>query len=164
MTQKDKTKRQRCRRVSRKSARSREAKSALYFRVQNCTMNDIHESINMAEAQAPVTISIRAKAGQRDLIDQAAMRQGRSRSEFMLDAACIQAEDVLLDQTYFALDAQAFAAFQDMLDNPPAPTDRLRRTLHAPLPWAKPGTAAPIAAAKVLRAPKTRASKKLPHR
>ena len=97
----------------------------------------------MSQAQEPVTISIRAKAGQRDLIDQAADRLGRSRSDFMLEAACRQAEDVLLDQTYFALDATAFATFQDMLDNPPAPTDRLRRTLKAQAHWTT--TAAPAA-------------------
>ena len=89
----------------------------------------------MAQTQEPVTISIRAKAGQRDLIDQAANRLGRSRSDFMREAACRQAEDVLLDQTYFALDAKSFAAFQAMLDKPPAPTERLRRTLMARAPW-----------------------------
>ena len=97
----------------------------------------------MTQAQEPVTISIRAKAGQRDLIDQAADRLGRSRSDFMLEAACKQAEDVLLDQTYFALDAKRFAALQAMLDKPPAPTDRLRRTLKTQAPWeTKPDTAA----------------------
>jgi uncharacterized protein (DUF1778 family) len=89
----------------------------------------------MTLAQEPVTISIRAKAGQRDLIDQAADRLGRSRSDFMLEAACRQAEDVLLDQTYFTLDAKRFAALQTLLDKPPAPTDRLRRTLKARAPW-----------------------------
>lgn len=89
----------------------------------------------MTQAHEPVTISIRAKTAQRDLIDQAAERLGRTRSDFMLEAACRQAEDVLLDQTYFALDAKGFAAFQAMLDNPPEPTDRLRRTLKATLPW-----------------------------
>ncbi len=89
----------------------------------------------MTQAQEPVTISIRAKAGQRDLIDQAADRLGRSRSDFMLEAACKRAEDVLLDQTYFSLDTKSFAAFQAMLDKPPAPTDRLRRTLNAQAPW-----------------------------
>lgn len=89
----------------------------------------------MTQPQEPVTISIRAKAGQRDLIDQAADRLGRSRSDFMLEAACRQAEDVLLDQSYFALDAKSFAAFRAMLDTPPAPTDRLRRTLQARAPW-----------------------------
>lgn len=89
----------------------------------------------MSQIQEPVTISIRAKAGQRDLIDQAADRLGRSRSDFMLEAACRRAEDVLLDQTFFALDAKSFAAFQAMLDEPPAPTDRLLRTLKARAPW-----------------------------
>lgn len=89
----------------------------------------------MTPAQEPVTISIRAKVGQRDLIDQAAERLGRSRSDFMLEAACRQAEDVLLDQTYFPLDAEGFARFQALLDRPPPPTDRLRRTLKAGAPW-----------------------------
>lgn len=102
----------------------------------------------MAQTQEPVTISIRAKAGQRDLIDQAADRLGRSRSDFMLEAACRQAEDVLLDQTYFALDAKGFASFQALLDKPPAPTDRLRRTLKAQAPW-EPNTAKAAAKSKV---------------
>ena len=89
----------------------------------------------MPQPQEAVTISIRAKAGQRDLIDQAAERLGRSRSDFMLEAACRRAEDVLLDQTYFALDSEKMAAFQALLDNPPAPSDRLRRLLNAPAPW-----------------------------
>lgn len=89
----------------------------------------------MSHAQYPVTISIRAKTAQRDLIDQAADRLGRSRSDFMLEAACRQAEDVLLDQTYFALDPKDFAAFQALLDNPPPPSDRLLRTLNAKAPW-----------------------------
>lgn len=38
-------------------------------------------------------------------------------------------------QTYFALEAKDFAAFQAMLDRPPAPTERLRRTLKARAPW-----------------------------
>ncbi|TWB63664.1 DUF1778 domain-containing protein [Nitrospirillum viridazoti] len=89
----------------------------------------------MARASEAITINIRARAAQRDLIDQAAERLGRSRSDFMLEAACRQAEDVLLDQTYFALSPDDFAAFQSLLDNPPAPTDRLRRTLQAKAPW-----------------------------
>ncbi len=82
-----------------------------------------------------VMLSIRAKTRQRDLIDQAAERLGRSRSDFMLEAACRQAEDVLLDQTFFAVDPARLEAFQAMLEQPPAPTDRLRRTLKAQTPW-----------------------------
>lgn len=82
-----------------------------------------------------VTISIRAKMRQRDLIDQAAERLGRSRSDFMLEAACRQAEEVLLGQTYFAVDEGRFEAFKALLDSAPAPSDRLLRTLKAPTPW-----------------------------
>lgn len=88
-----------------------------------------------SQGQEPVTINIRAKAGQRNLVDQAADRLGRSRSDFMIEAACRRAEDVLLDHTYFALDAKSVAAFQAMLDQPPPPTDRLGRTLKASAPW-----------------------------
>ncbi len=91
----------------------------------------------MAQPDDAVTISIRAKSGQRDLIDQAAKRLGRSRSDFMLEAAFRQAEDVLLDQTFFTVSSEQMAAFQALLDNPPAATDRLRRLLSAPAPWDK---------------------------
>lgn len=89
----------------------------------------------MTQLQESVNISIRAKARQRDLIDQAAKRLGRSRSDFMLEVACREAEDVLLDQTFFTLDKDAFARFQTMLDKPPELTDRLRRLLTTKAPW-----------------------------
>jgi uncharacterized protein (DUF1778 family) len=88
--------------------------------------------IRTAEA---VSINIRAKARQRDLIDQAAERLGRSRSDFMLEAACREAENVLLDQTFFSVDAGTFAKFQALLDRPLPPTDRLRRLLKTKAPW-----------------------------
>src|ERR1700736_5103182 len=83
------------------------------------------------------SINIRAKARQRDLIDQAAQRLGRSRSDFMLEAACREAEDVLLDQAFFTVNAGAFAKFQSLLDHPLPPTDRLRRLLKTKAPWEK---------------------------
>ncbi len=84
-----------------------------------------------------VSINIRAKARQRDLIDRAAERQGRTRSDFMLDASCREAEDVLLSQTFFTVDADTFANFQALLDNPLPPTDKLRRLLKTKAPWEK---------------------------
>ena len=85
--------------------------------------------------QKPVAISIRAKAYQRNLIDQAAERLGRSRSDFMLEVSCREAENVLLEQTYFALDAESFSRLQSMLDNPLEPTERLHRLFSTKAPW-----------------------------
>jgi uncharacterized protein (DUF1778 family) len=82
-----------------------------------------------------VSINIRARPGQRDLIDQAADRLGRSRSDFVLEAACREAESVLLDRTFFSVDASTFAKFQALLDRPLPPTDRPRRFLKTKAPW-----------------------------
>jgi uncharacterized protein (DUF1778 family) len=88
-------------------------------------------------AKEAVSINIRAKAIQRDLIDQAADRLGRSRSDFMLEAACREAESVLLDQAFFTVDAGTFAKFQALLDCPLPPNDKLRRLLKTKAPWEK---------------------------
>ena len=80
-------------------------------------------------------INLRALPAQRDLIDQAAAAQGKSRSDFMLEAACARAEEVLLDQTFFAVDAQAFRTVQEMLDGPPAENLGLAKLLAVVPPW-----------------------------
>ena len=85
----------------------------------------------------PVSINIRAKARQRDLIDSAAERLGTSRSEFMLEAACQKAEDVLLDQAFFAIGSEAFAKVQSLIDTPLPPSDSLRALLKTKSPWEK---------------------------
>ena len=88
-------------------------------------------------AKGSISINIRAKTRQRDLIDQAAERLGRSRSDFMLEAACSKAEDVLLDQAFFTVDAGTFEKFQALLDRPLPATDKLRRLLKTKAPWDK---------------------------
>lgn len=84
-----------------------------------------------------IAINIRAKKEQRNLIDQAAKRLGRSRSDFMLDAACSKAEDVLLDQAFFTVDSPTFEKIQKLLDQPLPATDKLRRLLKIKAPWEK---------------------------
>jgi uncharacterized protein (DUF1778 family) len=88
-----------------------------------------------AQAKEAVSINIRARMRQRDLIDQAAGRLGRSRSDFMLEAACNRAEEVLLDQAFFTVDGNTFAKFQKLLDKPLPATDKLRRLLKTKAPW-----------------------------
>ena len=93
--------------------------------------------MSQMQMNEPISINIRAKARQRDLIDQAAERLGRSRSDFMLEASCREAEDVLLDQTFFTVDAGTFAKFQGLIDRPLPATDKLRRLLKTKAPWEK---------------------------
>jgi uncharacterized protein (DUF1778 family) len=82
-------------------------------------------------------INLRVSRSQKALIDRAAAAQGRSRSDFMLDAACREAESVLLDQRYFNLDDEAFQRFIDLLDAPPANNPGLARMLKTKAPWGK---------------------------
>jgi uncharacterized protein (DUF1778 family) len=51
-------------------------------------------------------VNLRVREDIRDLIDRAAQSQGKSRSEFMIDAARRAAEDALLDQTLVRVDAR----------------------------------------------------------
>ncbi len=89
----------------------------------------------MSAEMRSATVNLRLKATARDLIDKAAATQGKSRTEFMVEAARREAENVLLGRCFFALDDRAFAAFVDALDQSPTNNPGLRRLLHRPAPW-----------------------------
>lgn len=80
-------------------------------------------------------INLRALPEQRDLIDHAASMLGKSRSDFMLEAACERAQSVLLDQVHFSLEPARFDAFLRLLDAPPVPNPGLERLLAVKAPW-----------------------------
>jgi uncharacterized protein (DUF1778 family) len=82
-----------------------------------------------------VTINIRAKQSQRDLIDHAAELQGKSRSEFMLESSYQKAQDVLLDRSFFGLDELKFKQFTELLDTPPSQNQKLHTLLATKAPW-----------------------------
>ena len=81
------------------------------------------------------TINLRASAEQKALIDRAAARLGKTRTEFMLDSARVAAENALLDERLFLLDEARYAAFLACLDQPVEPSEALRKVLAAPSPW-----------------------------
>ena len=81
------------------------------------------------------TINLRASRKQKAMIDRAAEVLGRSRSEFMLEAACREAETVLLDCRYFGLSPETFKRFTAMLDKPPASNPKLRHLIRFRAPW-----------------------------
>jgi uncharacterized protein (DUF1778 family) len=82
-----------------------------------------------------VAINLRANRRQRTLIDRAAAAMGKNRSDFMLEAACREADAVLLDRRLFLLDDKAYQRFITALDKPPTDNPRLRRLLSSKAPW-----------------------------
>jgi len=81
------------------------------------------------------TLNLRIKPEERGLIDRAAQLLGKTRTDFMLEAARRAAEDALLDRTLFTVSAEAYADFLAKLDAPPQPNERLRRAMRTPAPW-----------------------------
>ncbi|NWG32714.1 MAG: DUF1778 domain-containing protein [Rhodocyclaceae bacterium] len=81
------------------------------------------------------TLNLRIKAGERGLIDRAARASGKTRTDFILDAARRAAEQTLVEQALIRVGPEAFDAFLALLDAPPAPNERLRRTMRTPPPW-----------------------------
>ena len=79
-------------------------------------------------------VNLRVREDIRNLIDRAAQSQGKSRSEFMIDAARRAAEDALLDQTLVRVDAQTYAHFLSVLDQPPG-SEGYERLMQAAKPW-----------------------------
>lgn len=81
------------------------------------------------------TLNLRIKPQERGLIDRAAALTGKTRTDFVLEAARHAAEEALLDHIVFAVSPEAYAAFLSRLDEPPKPNDRLRRTMQTVPPW-----------------------------
>jgi uncharacterized protein (DUF1778 family) len=79
-------------------------------------------------------VDLRVRDEIRDLIDQAARIQGRSHSDFVIDAARRAAEETLLDQTLVRVDRETYERFVAVLDHPPD-GEGYERLMAAPSPW-----------------------------
>lgn len=79
--------------------------------------------------------NLRVTPDDQQLIDRAVSASGLTRTDFVLQAARAAAQQVLVEQAWCSVEPERFAAFQQALDAPTKPNDRLRRTMAAPRPW-----------------------------
>lgn len=89
----------------------------------------------MASTARDTVINLRADSNRRSLIDRAATLVGKSRTEFVLEAAAEKAQQVLLDQTVFVLDSGGFKRFSQLLDAPLAKSGPIKRLMARRAPW-----------------------------
>lgn len=82
-------------------------------------------------------IQIRASVETKAILNRAAALRGQKLSEFMLDSARRQAEETILDQRAFFLDAAAHDKLLAMLDKPAKPNKALRARLRRKPAWAR---------------------------
>jgi uncharacterized protein (DUF1778 family) len=82
-------------------------------------------------------LNMRVLPETRSLIDLAAELLGKNRTDFVIDAARQAAQNALLDRTVIPINNKAHSAFMALLDAPPQPNGRLRKSLQTPAPWDK---------------------------
>lgn len=80
-------------------------------------------------------INMRVEPAQHALLTRAAALLHKDRTAFILDVACREAENVLLDQRLFQLNDEDFQAFEAALSAPIPENPRLKALLNEPAPW-----------------------------
>lgn len=79
-------------------------------------------------------VNLRVREDIRALIDRAAKAYGKSRSDFMIEAARQAAEEALLDQALVRVDQETYNHFLNVLDQPPH-NQGFERLMNAKKSW-----------------------------
>lgn len=80
-------------------------------------------------------VNLRVREDTRALIDKAANIQGRSRTDFMIEAARRAAEEAILDQRVIMVSRESYDHFLAILDRPPEVSEKLIKLMRTKAPW-----------------------------
>lgn len=83
-------------------------------------------------------ISMRLPEADIAIIDRAATLRGRSRTDFVREAAVRAAEDVMMESRLIRMSPEGFADFMAVLSAPVAPVREMIELAARPAPW-EPG-------------------------
>lgn len=83
-------------------------------------------------------ISMRLPEADVAMIDRAATLRGRSRTDFVRDAAVRAAEDVVMENRLVRMSPDGFANFMEILSRPAAPVPEMVELAKRRAPW-EPG-------------------------
>lgn len=92
---------------------------------------------NQRTARKDDVIQIRASGDTKAILQQAANLRGQKLSEFMLEIARRHAEDAILNQRTFFLDAKAHEKFLALLDSPSKANAELRKRARRKPIWSR---------------------------
>lgn len=81
-------------------------------------------------------LSMRLPQADIAMIDRAASLRGRTRTDFVRDAAVRAAEEVVLESTLVRMSPQGFKAFMAMIEAPPTAVPELVELFKRKAPWA----------------------------
>ena len=80
-------------------------------------------------------ISMRLPEADVAMIDRAATLRGRSRTDFVRDAAVRAAEEVVMEQSLIRMSPEGFAGFMEVLSAPAAQVPEMVELARRPAPW-----------------------------
>jgi uncharacterized protein (DUF1778 family) len=95
------------------------------------TSSSVHPSARSAR------LGLRATSEQEAVLRRAADVAHKSLTDFILDSACLAAEQTLLDQRLFMVSGQQYQALIQLLDQPAQENEALKRLFSRPAPWDK---------------------------
>ncbi len=82
-------------------------------------------------------LSMRLPEGDIAIIDRAADLRGRSRTDFVREAAVRAAEEVLMESTLLRMTPEGFEAFVQAISAPATPVPEMVASLRRKAPWEK---------------------------
>lgn len=80
-------------------------------------------------------LGLRATPEQEVVLRRAAEVAHKSLTDFILDSACLAAEQTLLDQRLFMVSGKQYQALMDLLEQPEQPNEGLRDLFSHKAPW-----------------------------
>ncbi len=80
-------------------------------------------------------LGLRATHEQEAVLRRAAEVAHKSLTDFILDSACLAAEQTLLDQRLFMVSGSQYQVLMDLLEQPEQPNEGLRDLFSRKAPW-----------------------------
>lgn len=88
-----------------------------------------------SSAARSARLGLRATPEQEAVLRRAAEVAHKSLTDFILDSACLAAEQTLLDQRLFMVSGSQYQALMDLLERPEQANDSLRDLFARRAPW-----------------------------
>ena len=98
-----------------------------------CWAKEITMATTVKRKEYP--ISMRLPEADVAMIDRAAALRGRSRTDFVRDAAVRAAEEAVMEQGLIRMSPEGFADFMDALARPAGPVPEMVELAGRPAPW-----------------------------
>jgi uncharacterized protein (DUF1778 family) len=92
-------------------------------------------AIESSSAPRSSRLGLRATAEQEAVLRRAADVAHKSLTDFILDSACLAAEQTLLDQRLFMVSGGQYQTLMDLLERPEQPNAGLADLLSRKAPW-----------------------------